>query len=96
METIDRLRNNVAKIVCAPAELVVIDAVEPGSSLLVTLILPTMYTQILQHLLETGEDLWELTAVGIDTIVINDKSYSLTGILYNCNVYEQWRLFIFL
>lgn len=79
METIDRLRNNVAKIVCVPVELVRIAAIEPGSSLLVTFLIPDAYVTILQILLEEESKLWELVAVGVDTLAIGAKSYHLSG-----------------
>lgn len=75
-ETIERLRNNVARVVCAPVEEVKITAVEPGLSMLITLTMPAMYAAILRKLLQSKANLWEFRLVQVDVVVVEEDTFS--------------------
>ncbi|XP_060551119.1 uncharacterized protein LOC132712715 [Ruditapes philippinarum] len=88
-EQLDRLRNVVASIACIPAEEILISAVAPGSSLLITFTMPEMYVDILQSLFEKKVNLRRFTAIDVDIIIIDGKQYDVTGQEAVIDVSEQ-------
>lgn len=81
---IEHLRTRVATLLCVPLQYVFIRGIEPSSSLVVTLMIPEMYVDILHNLLNQGEDFADLHKLGVDAIELDGKTpFNIKGILLN-------------
>lgn len=83
-DDINILRLRMAKLLFVPQQFVIIRGIEPSSSLLVTLMIPEMYVEILRDLLENGEKFSELCDIGVDTVEVDGEGpFDLTGSCMN-------------
>ncbi|XP_053385973.1 uncharacterized protein LOC128550634 [Mercenaria mercenaria] len=70
------LRTVVANILLIPSSFVLIDGVDPSSSITVTMLIPDQHVEILQKMLNAKDiDLSELIAFGVDSFTIGESVF---------------------
>lgn len=76
---LDALKMKLTKILMLPPAFISIVGVEPSSSLLITIMIPTPYAHMLVEFAKDGYDFPELQDIGIDIIIIGDYTYTVKG-----------------
>ncbi|XP_060604859.1 uncharacterized protein LOC132757561 [Ruditapes philippinarum] len=72
------LRTIAANAVLIPSSFVIIDGINPSSSVIITLQFPEQHANIFRNLLEKREiELGELIEFGVDSITIGDKTFHI-------------------
>lgn len=70
-----------------PADLL-IAGVEPSSSLLITVMIPEDYADMMERMLQRKDEFPELQEIGIDYIKIGDQTFNITGRRYMFTLYN--------
>ncbi|XP_045198029.2 putative uncharacterized protein DDB_G0268364 [Mercenaria mercenaria] len=79
---LELLRKKVATLLFVPEQFIIIKGIEPASSLVITLMIPDIYVEILKELLDEGslDDFVDLKGSGVDFVVIDGKAvYNIRG-----------------
>lgn len=76
---LSQLRSQLCKVLMCPPEAILFNGVEPSSSLLVTVMIPDLYADILLEMLNEGYEFPELEIVGVDTVKIRESTFSIIG-----------------
>ncbi|XP_060573610.1 uncharacterized protein LOC132731444 [Ruditapes philippinarum] len=87
---VENLRRIVSAILFVPQHFVFICGIEPSSSLVITLMIPDLYVEILQEMLEDGDVMTTLHETGVDIIDINGQtSYNIKKGTGDTNTVER-------
>ena len=86
---IEDLRAKLSAILFVPPQNVIIAGIEPSSSLLITILIPDTYADILKWILEHRKEmlLRPLADLYVDIIILDEKQYSLKGGSYYSTAY---------
>ncbi|KAK3585718.1 hypothetical protein CHS0354_020286 [Potamilus streckersoni] len=75
---LEQLRTIVSQLVMIPAQFVFVSGLEPSSSFIITFMIPEYHVSVLVEII-SKHNIHDLTELGIDTIYIDDKKFSLSG-----------------
>ncbi|KAK3594185.1 hypothetical protein CHS0354_007085 [Potamilus streckersoni] len=75
---LEQLRTIVSQLVMIPAQFVLVSGLEPSSSFIITFMIPEYHVSVLVEII-SKQTTHDLTELGIDTIYVDDKKFSLSG-----------------
>jgi len=76
---IQSFQERVSRVLMIPQRFVCIVGVEPSSSLLITIMIPEEYAELMLEMLLRGDAFPELQEDGVDLIVIDGARFNITG-----------------
>ena len=82
---LEALRATAAQLMLVPAQFVTIAGIEPSTSLLVTLMVPSRFIAYLKMALKKTESMETLSNQGVDIVTIDENIYNLRG-MFRINI----------
>lgn len=76
---INRFRAQVANVLMLPPSAVIIAGIEPSCSLLITIMIPETYAELMHAMLKLGDSFNELEEVGVDYIMVEEEIFNIRG-----------------
>ena len=83
--SLETLRATAAVLMGVPSQFVTIAGIEPSTSLLVTLMVPSKFVAYLEMAMTKEDPIATFTNLGVDMVSINDKIYNLHGKFHYLN-----------